>query len=106
MTLRPPDRALELVLVLSQQMRDHAAANEWDRVQCLQRERETAIHACFSSQLRLADPAQAAHVIQQVLDLDEEMMAFGISARRRIASELTQVQQGRIASLAYQRCCG
>tara|TARA_R110000823_G_scaffold47903_13_gene121869 strand:+ start:705 stop:1070 length:366 start_codon:yes stop_codon:yes gene_type:complete len=78
---------LAQALLLTEQMLEHAANDEWARVTELEIERREDLAACFSRQIPPADTELVAQAMAALLHLNEELMS-----RLRVARSAAMAQ--------------
>lgn len=93
------------ILQLSKHMLKMAQHNDWQVFQLLESQRQTAIDDLFKDPSISGSLSTIANVLQQIIDLDRASIALGVQARDNLAQELSGMQRGRQALVAYQNNC-
>ena len=93
------------ILEFSKHMLKMAQHNDWRVFQLLESQRQTAIDNLFKDPSLSGSLSSIADVLQQIIDLDRASIALGVEARDNLAWELSSMQRGRQALVAYQDNC-
>lgn len=101
-----PDALLQQVLACSREIRDLAAAGDWIAGEIREVHRQALIKRCFAPGAIFRDTAAAASTVREILELDHQTIALGLSAREGLRAAAHQLRQGRAALLAYQQAQG
>ncbi len=96
-----PDSRLEEALVLTQRMLELAKQDEWEEVKVLEEKQGSLLRDCFESGNPITDRAAVARTAQQILDLNQKIIAVSAESKDRIKAGLSQLQKGRTAIRAY-----
>ena len=92
---------IQSILKLSNQMMDAARARNWEALEHMESERQELLADIFSMPIADNEIQDVSQGIQQVLELNQQIMAMGRGGRQEIAAEINRFNLGRRAKQAY-----
>jgi hypothetical protein len=91
---------LDEALALTKRMAQLGDGDDWQAVVELEPQRRQLLQRAFATQLPV-DEVMAERV-RAILDLDKHLMALTVSAKERIAGDISRSNKGRAAANAYR----
>lgn len=91
------------VIALSEQMHQHAVAEEWELMQELVERRQRTLEAFFSTPVSADDSVEVANGIDAVLAIDERLSKMILGSQNLLAGQMTLMQKGKKATDCYEK---
>jgi hypothetical protein len=89
------------ILDITRTMRERALDSDWESVREREAYRQTLIERCFPLNSAVANPAQVADSIHEIIELDRSVMTLAVLAREQIEESFAKLKLGRQAVGAY-----
>jgi len=91
------------ILATSREIRARIQAGDWMAGLERNEQRDALIRDCFAPPGRFSDPAAAASMLREILDLDSETLRLAQQSRGELAVMAGRLRQGRAAAAVYRR---
>lgn len=93
----------EAIVEFSRAMLPLAEAGEWGELEARERQRADILHAFFAEPVTHADAEFVRPGIEEMLALNQRIMALGEAQRIELGGSMTAIHNGRRAVSAYSR---
>jgi hypothetical protein len=94
---------LEQILATSREIRTHIEAGDWTAGLERNEQRDALIRRCFAPPGGFSDPAAAASMLREILDLDGATLRLAQQSRGELGVMAGRLRQGRAAAAAYRQ---